>query len=117
MRIGADLETAIWVVASQAYGPSLKSTIAQALSRYRRSPGHDDMTRLYSGPIGPEAFEALGLALAQAMPNRGPDQIGYLEIRSRLRWHLASHLQRCLINDGYATSAMREDLFGTELGL
>ncbi|GBH08807.1 hypothetical protein KPSA1_02190 [Pseudomonas syringae pv. actinidiae] len=40
-----------------------------------------------------------------------------MEIRNDLRWHIVRHLQRSLIEDGHADSVIRDDYFGTDLGL
>jgi hypothetical protein len=47
----------------------------------------------------------------------GQVENGYVEVRYRLRFHIVRHLQRRLIDDGYATPAMHDDFFATDLGL
>lgn len=118
MELGSPLEASTWTVAVHAYGPALQSLIEQVLAKYKRQPGLDDLTRLHVSTAGEEGLIALKYALSQRIPEMsGCDCGNYLELRRRLRWHIVRHLQQRLIEDGYATAAMRDDYLGTDLGL
>jgi len=101
--------------ALQAYGASLHQVIGQAFAQYKRHPGLDDLTRLHMSMARSNTLSILASFLPP--PARNDGELGYLEIRHRLRWHIVRCLQRRLIADGHATDEMRDDLLGTDLGL
>ncbi len=111
-----DLETSIWRRAAHAYHQTLAEVIREGLNTYKRSPGIDDSTRLYEAAVGHHAFLLLrGAMLAKYGEHTlGP---GYVELRSRLRWHIRTHLLRQLVADGFATTQMRDSLFASDIGL
>lgn len=117
MNLESDLEVQVWLAATRAYGINLQSKLGQALSQFKRQPGLDDLTRVYPQALGDHAFQALDSLLSERAPDAGRSLGDFIEVRYRLRWHLVHYLQRCLIDDGYATPAIRDDLFGTDLGL
>lgn len=117
MNLGSELEVRVWLAASQAYGVNLRSLLGQALAAFKRSPGLDDLTRVFPGTVGYPAFEVLSSLLSEGAPESTRAPGNFIEVRYRLRWHLVRYLQRCLIDDGYATPAIRDDLLGTDLGL
>ncbi|KAA3538437.1 MULTISPECIES: hypothetical protein [Pseudomonas] len=65
--------------------------------------------------MGSEAFHALKSGLGHTAAKQADD--GYITLRHGMRWHIVSHLQRLLIDDGYATPMMRDDFFAANLGL
>lgn len=117
VNLDSGLEAQVWLAATQAYGVNLQSKLGQALSKFKRQPGLDDLTRVYPQAVGDRAFQALDSLLSEGAPETGRSPGDFIEVRYRLRWHLVHYLQRCLTDDGYATPAIRDDLFGTDLGL
>lgn len=115
MNLGSDLEASIWLIASRVYRQSLHQVVGHAVAQYRRCPGLDGLTRLHTSMAGIEGVNALAALSPSA--TLGKEGEGYVEIRHHLRWHIVRHLQRRLISDGHATDEMRDDLFGTDLGL
>lgn len=115
MKLGSDLEASVWLTAAHVYGPSLSEVVGQAMSQHRRRPGLDVLTRLHPSMAGVEGIKALTASSLRVTSCK--DGSGYIEIRHQLRWHIVRHLQRCLISDGHVTDEMRDDLFGTDLGL
>lgn len=72
---------------------------------------------MYQCSMEPSAFQALARAL---VANDHPGlclELGYIEMRSGLRWHLTRRLQQVLIQDQHATDAMRDNYFAADLGL
>jgi hypothetical protein len=117
VQLGSDLEVHIWMIAAKVYGASFPDLLNQAITQYKRAPGLDDLTRLHKATVGSEIFYTLKSVLADAASVGVPNHDGYIEVRHRLRWHVLSYLQRRLLDDGYATATMRDDLLGTDLGL
>ncbi|WP_152343443.1 hypothetical protein [Pseudomonas syringae] len=112
-----DLEALIWKQAAHVFGANLTQIISAALDVFKREPGLDDLNRMYESVIGRDAFAALAAAM---LPGRGEESTPYdgiIEIRSRMRWHLRTHLLRKLVADGVATAQMRDSLFSSDLGL
>lgn len=54
-----ELEPELWRLAVAVYGQCLCGIVREALGRYRRRPGHDDMTRIYRSNVGLEGFSIL----------------------------------------------------------
>lgn len=117
MNIGSELEAGVWFAASHAYGVNLRTLLGQALADFKRSLGLDDLTRVFPGTVGCPAFEALRSLLSEGALEPARAAVDFIEVRYRLRWHLVRYLQKCLIDDGYATPAVRDDFFETDLGL
>jgi hypothetical protein len=93
VELESELEATVWSVALRAYGASLHQVLEQALAQYKRQPGLDELTRLHSSTGGQAGVRALGCALSKEMPNWGDrHRDDYIEIRRRLRWHIARHL-------------------------
>lgn len=112
-----DVERLMWEKAWRAYGDSLAMILRQALVGYKRSPGLDDLTRLYPSVVGDEALAMLRRELILRWPD------GYfgrsdlcVELRSRLRSHLHQYLLRRLVNDHRDTPALRDAMFGVDVG-
>jgi hypothetical protein len=115
VKLGSDLESSIWLMAAKVYGTSLKEVVGHALTQYKRSPGHDDLTRLHASMAGIVGIDALTPFFPVAAP--GGRRTDYVEIRHRLRWYIVRRLQQRLVREGHATEAMRDDLLAIDLGL
>ncbi len=117
LRLGSDLEADVWRTASKAYGAILPRLLDQAVRQYKRLPGLHDLTRLHVATVGSDILDALRSILANTATTGVSDHDGYITVRFGLRWHIVRHLQHRLIDDGCATSEMRDDFFETDLGL
>lgn len=117
MQLESDLEVNIWMIAAKVYGASFPALLHQAITQYKRAPGLDGLTRLHKATVGSEILDTLKSVLADATIVGASSHDGYIEVRHRLRWHVVSYLQRRLLDDGYATPMMRDDLLGTDLWL
>lgn len=113
----ADVERLLWEKAWRVYGDSLSIVLGQALVGYRRSPGLDDLSRLYPSTVGRQALVILREELMLRWPNGNFGQSDLcVELRCRLRSHLTQYLLRRLVNDHVDTSVLRDALFGLDLG-
>lgn len=117
VRFGSELEEDLWKAAAKQYDAAFPSMLDRAIGEYRRRPGLDELARIYAVAVGSEVLDALVLALTRAGISRAQDENDFVEIRYGLRWYIARHLQRRLIDDGYATPEMHDDFFATDLGL
>lgn len=115
--LSGDMERDVWSLAEQVYSDKLTDVLTAALRAFRRSPGHDSVTRIYAQAVGDGGLHALRQALIDnprvwALPVHGG-----IELRWRLRLHLTHYLRGCLMKDGLATDQMRDEHFSTDLGL
>lgn len=117
MRLSSELETAVWVLSWSVYGPFLRDELAEALAEYRRRPGFDETARLHVNTAGPGLAVLADVLSQHAAPGMYSLHREYIEIRSRLHWHIVRSLQRRLVTQGYASSEIRDDFFATDLGL
>lgn len=116
--LDSDFEQLVWSTAWQVYGESLSMILSEALACYKRTAGFDDLTRLYPITAGCEMLLILREALIRRWPN---GHFGHsdscVEMRSRLRSHLLHFLLRRLVNEHSGTHALRDALFGVDLGI
>jgi hypothetical protein len=111
-----ELEPELWRLAAAVYGQSLCGIVREALGRYRRRPGHDDMTRIYWSNVGLEGFSILRECLINDPGNDDPSA-DFLSVRAHKRWYVHGLLLRKLVCDGFGTDVMRDALAATDLGL
>jgi len=117
LALDADVERLLWEKAWRAYGDTLSIVLGQALVGYRRTPGLDDLSRLYPSTVGRQALVILREELMLRWPNGHFGQSDlFVELRCRLRSHLTQYLLRRLVNDHVDTSVLRDALFGLDLG-
>lgn len=110
----------VWSMAVKAYGGALDQVVLDAVGNYKRKPGLNRLTQLHLSTAGSAGLQSLVLALThlgQLQSHAHGRGGNYVEIRNDLRWHIVRHLQRSLIEDGHADSVIRDDYFGTDLGL
>lgn len=118
MKLGSQVEIDVWSDAAARYEDSLPELIGEALRSYKRRPGSDSLTRLCESRVGQAGMQALLTALFKEMPSwQGHFEYGYVELRERLRGHIARQLQRRLIEDGFASGEMKDSYFSADLGL
>ncbi|RZO10691.1 hypothetical protein EKG40_03750 [Pseudomonas moorei] len=115
-----DVEEAVWRQAQSCYDSEmLCALVNSAVDSYKRLPGLDAPTRLHATSIGQEVAQTL-LKILNSKGYRlglGVETAGYVNLRYGLRAHLQNTLQRRLMQDGYASEAMTEDLLAKDLGL
>jgi hypothetical protein len=113
-----DIEGRIWRKAGEVFGTGLQSILAEALRSFKRQPGLDEPTRIHASQISPFGLQMLGDAMAACHGDvNAPGDIGYLNIRSRLRAHLRRHLQWQLMHVLESGDELSEDYLATDLGL
>ena len=113
-----DVERLMWEKVWRAYGGSLAMILRQALMGYKRTPGLDDLTRLYPSTVGHQGLLMLKAELMLRWPN---EHFGHsdwcVELRSRLRSHLNQNLLRRLVHEYPDTPALRDALFAVDVGV
>lgn len=112
----AELENEVWHCAARSYGQALPDVIRGALRTYARSPGHDDMTRLYRTTVGDAAFRALQICLNDDWGNDDPLS-SVLWVRQHKRDYLYYCVLQRLASDQLATYEMSNARFAMDLGL
>ncbi len=117
MRLSSELETTVWALSWSVYGPFLRDELAEALAEYWRRPGYDETARLHLNTAGPGLAILAGVLSKHAVPAMYSLHREYIEIRSRLHWHIVRSLQCRLVTQGYASSEIRDDFFASDLGL
>jgi|GEM_PF-2022762 len=112
------VEKLMWERALQVYGDSLSTILRQALAVYKRTAGMDDLTRLYPSTTGSHALLMVRQELIMRWPNGSfGDSDLCVELRSRPRSHLNQHVLRRVADDRADSPALRDALFGLDLGL
>lgn len=111
------LGMAVWARATEHYGADLEHILDSALSSYKRAPGLESPSRLYTQDLGIEGLEALHRALIRGRASRFHVLNPGIEIRQSLRLHLVHSLRRRLLDDGQASEEMRDQHFAIDLGL
>lgn len=113
-----DFEGRLWQKASQVFGVRLQSLVEEGIDSFKRQPGLDDPTRVYTSQIGLKAFEALRGALdARGLLERYWGGHGFLVIRSHLRLQLQRHLQQQLMLTVGTADEFSENHLSRDLGL
>ncbi|WP_210558318.1 MULTISPECIES: hypothetical protein [unclassified Pseudomonas] len=113
-----DIEEAVWEQAQACYDlDTFYVLLDGAVDSYKRPPGLDTSTRLHATSIGVEATQMLMTILSSKGHRPGIEAAGYVSLRYGLRVHLQNTLQRRLVEDGYASEAIKEDLLVNDLGL
>lgn len=112
------VEKLVWNMALEVYGDSLSLIVSEALVGYKRSPGFDELARLYQGTAGYQALSILTEALKRRWPNyRLAHSAEYVELRFRLRSHLREYLLRRLVLDGAGAPVLMDAHFAGDLGV
>ena len=107
----SDVERLVWEKASEAYGDSLGSILNEALAGYNRSPGFDELTRLYPSTVGDGALAILTQALSRRSPNDYVERSRlYVELRSPLRSYLTWYLLRRIVHERRGIPVLRDAL-------
>ncbi len=116
--MASDVERLVWERASEVYSDSLGPILNEALAGYNRSPGFDELTRLYRSTSGDWAMAILTEALERRWPNDIVERSGlYVELRSRLRSYLREYLLRKIVLEGRGTLVLRDALFAGDVGV
>lgn len=112
------IEALVWRSACTHYSSDFQQKLSEALGCFKRTSGMNDLTRLHASTLGNQGLTMLSEALAVQTKRVWSMCHGeYIEMRWELRVHLKLHLQRCLVQDGHATLATRDDYFSADLGL
>ncbi|MGF6127848.1 putative lipase [Pseudomonas frederiksbergensis] len=113
----SELELHVWRLAQQTCDTSaFAQLIKEAVDSYKRAPGLDPLLRLHASQIGLLGTQVLRVVLRQYDIEAGLSE-NYVEVRSRLKTHIAYHLQWQLMKSGHAIDEMKEDHLGKDLGL
>jgi hypothetical protein len=113
-----ELESEVWTVAQQVM-PSeyFREIIANAITSYRRHPGHSVLERLHATDIGIQGVVAILMALYPNDHLLQSDPAAYVSLRAPLRAHLFGELQRYLMFSSHASGAVIDCHFAGDLGL
>ncbi|MHC8314354.1 hypothetical protein [Pseudomonas sp. LB3P31] len=112
-----ELEFQVWRLVQKLFdAPAFERLIQEAVDSYKRAPGLDPLVRLHASHIG-----LLGAQILRKVLRHHDADVGltdnYVEIRSRLKTHIAYHLQWHLMKNGHAIDEMKEDHLSKDLGL
>jgi hypothetical protein len=112
------IEAQVWRGACAHYTSNLRQKLSEALGRFKRTPGLNDLTRLHASDLGSQ-----GLSLFREVLTGHAKHVWHVsyddcvELRWELRVHLKLHLQWHLVQDGHASPVMRDDYFSADLGI
>lgn len=116
--MNVEVERLVWLESWRRCGDSLRVILSEALSRYNRTPGYDERTRLHASIVGTEALDALREALLLRWPKGSVEQSElYIEMRARLRSYLTEYLLRRMVPDHPDSPFLRDALFAIDLGI
>jgi hypothetical protein len=113
----SELEFQVWRLVQKLFDtPAFERLIQEAVDSYKGAPGFDPLMRLDTSHIG-----LLGVQILRKVLHHHDADVGvsdnYVEIRSRLKTHIAYHLQWHLMKNGHAIDEMKEDYLSKDLGL
>lgn len=112
------LESEVWMTAQRVMPEQcFRNALVNAVTTYKRAPGHARLERLHVADIGVGGIHALRIGLALNSLLQANDPPVYLSLRAPLRGHLFAELQWNLIAASKASEVMIDGYFARDLGL
>lgn len=112
------LESEVWKSAQRIMpADCFRDVVVDAVTTYRRLPGHSVPERMHFVVVGLQGVEALRLGLGVNGLLDPNDPLDYVSLRAPLRAHLYVVLQWYLIEHSGASGAVVDGYFAHDLGL